>query len=300
MTPPDTPSETAEVSERSPVLRSIEFLTGKDPNLGSFLLTVGIVTCVFIALFQFTIPSPVSHLLTAGVIIVTVVSAGFAALLDSLGYFDQETESETPVTTDSVATNKRWVPAEPVSAPLPPMINFDEELTELEEHFDGTLPDEFTPFIEDYRRLKTNPGNRMTIASDLRTDLNPVSAVLEEGTRQYELSQQIGDKLFRYIGDSTDHVTVTDITSRDSAGEPQAVASMAGELVVFDIAVENEGEATDAEVVVEFHANGDLVSSRTVSLGTVRPGATESVSTNIYVPESTDEMRTGVQRATGS
>jgi hypothetical protein len=298
VTPSESTSESGETPNSSSFLQGIEFLTGKDPNLGSFLLTVGIVTCVFIALFQVTIPSPVSHLLTAGVIVITVVSAGFAALLDSLGYFDQETGSET--TPDSVTNKRRWVPAEPVSAPLPPMINFDTELTELQQHFDGTLPDEFTPFIEDYRRLKTNPENRMTIASDLRTDLNPVSAVLEEGTRQYELYQQIGDQLFRYIEDSTDHVTVTEVASRDSAGEAQTVVSLAGELAVFDIAVENEGEATDVDIVVEFHAGGDLVSSRTVSIGTVRPGATESVSTNIYVPESTDEVRTGVQRAAGS
>jgi hypothetical protein len=84
-----------ESSERSTFLSGIEFITGEDPNLGSFLLTVGLVTCVFIAIFQFTIPEPVSHVLTAGVIVVTVVSAGTAALLDSLGYFDQSTEPGT-------------------------------------------------------------------------------------------------------------------------------------------------------------------------------------------------------------
>ena len=48
-------ADTVDDEPRSPTfLDSIEFLTGEDPNLGSFLLVVGIVTCVFIALFQFT------------------------------------------------------------------------------------------------------------------------------------------------------------------------------------------------------------------------------------------------------
>lgn len=295
MTGPDPPSEAEESSESPTFLQGIEFITGEDPNLGSFLLTVGLVTCLFITLFQFTLPAPVSHLLTAGVIIITVVSAGFAALLDSLGYFDRPRGSGPRTAPEPIPTGKRWVPAEPVSAPLPPMINFDEELTELEERFDGTLPDEFTPFIKDYRRLKTNPRNRMTIASDLRADLNPVGAVLDEGTREYELYQQMGDGLFRYIGDGMDHLTVTDVTGRDSAGHPQGIEAIAGELATFDVTVENEGETADVDIVVEFYDADDLLSTQTVSLGTVRPGATESVSTNIYVPETADRMKTGAR-----
>lgn len=287
-------------SERSAFLDGIEFITGEDPNLGSFLLTIGLVTCVFIALFQFTLPSPVSHLLTAGVIIITVVSAGFAALLDSLGYFDPTSESTAVSESDATSQQpeKRWVPAKSVSASLPPMINFDEELSELQDRFDGTLPDQFTPFIEDYRRLKTNPKNRMTIASDLRADMNPIGAVLEEDTREYELYQRISDGLFRYIGDDADHLTVSDVTSHDTTGDQQSIESLAGELATVDVAVGNDGEAAEVEVVVEFYAGDDLVSTRTASVGTLRPGETEVVSTNVYVPETTDRVEAAARPQT--
>ena len=292
-----TDSQSADSSDRSTFLQGIEFITGPDPNLGSFLLTVGSVTCVFIALFQFTMPSPASHLLTAGVIVITVVSAGFAALLDSLDYFDQSSESTAPATSESKPKRKPWVPEEPVSAPLPPMINFDEELGELQEHFDGELPSQLTAFVEDYRRLKTNPTNRMTIASDLRADLNPIGAILDEGTREYDLYQQISDGLFRYIGDSADHLTVTEVESSTEAGQPQGIESLAGELGVFDFSVQNDGETTDVEIVARFYDGDDLLSTRTASLQAVRPGATKTTSTKIYVPESADRVRVDARPA---
>lgn len=74
--------------QRSTFLDSIEFLTGEDPSAGSFLLVVGIVTCVFIAVFQFTLPEPISLLLTGLVLVVAVISFIMGAILDALGYFD--------------------------------------------------------------------------------------------------------------------------------------------------------------------------------------------------------------------
>ena len=296
MTQPESQPQSEAASEQPTFLKGLEFLTGPDPNLGSFLLTIGIVTCVFIALFQFTMPSPVSHLLTAGVIVITVVSAGFAALLDSLDYFGSS-ESTPQAGPDSGRSRKPWVPEEAVSASLPPMINFDDELSELQAHFDGELPDQFTAFLEDYRRLKTNPTNRMSIASDMRADLNPISVILDEDTPEYELYEQMSDGLFRYIGDSADHLSVTDVTCRDAAGEPQEVGAVAGDVAVFDISVRNEGEATAVEVAVEFYDGETSLSTWSGSLNDVNSGATETISTNIYVPESTDRMRTDVRPA---
>ena len=292
MTQSESQSQSDGSSERTTFLKGIEFITGPDPNLGSFLLTIGIVTCVFIALFEFTMPSPVSHLLTAGVITITVVSAGFAALLDSLDYFDQSSDSTSQAAPDPGQSSKPWVPKERVSASLPPMINFDEELDELQAHFDGELPDQFTAFIEDYRRLKTSPKNRMSIASDLRADLNPISVILEEDTPEYEIYEEISDGLFRYIGDRADHLTVTDATCRDVAGEPQDLEAVAGDVAVFDLSVHNEGEATDVEVVVEFYDGDASLSTWTGSLEPVSSGATGNLSTNIYVPERATRMRT--------
>ena len=90
-------SRSTSTERKSTFLDGIQFLTGRNPNLGSFLLVVGMVTCVFIALFQFTLPAPISNLLTVGVVLVTVTSAIFASLLDRLGYF----ERDTTITTDN-------------------------------------------------------------------------------------------------------------------------------------------------------------------------------------------------------
>jgi hypothetical protein len=82
-------AETAEDEpETSTFLASIEFLTGEDPSAGSFLLVVGMTTCVFIAAFQFTLPEPISLLLTGLVLIVAVISFIMGAILDTLGYFN--------------------------------------------------------------------------------------------------------------------------------------------------------------------------------------------------------------------
>jgi hypothetical protein len=78
----------AEDPDTSTFLTSIEFLTGEDPSAGSFLLVVGITTCVFIAAFQFTLPEPVSLLLTGLVLTVAVISFIIGAILDALDYFD--------------------------------------------------------------------------------------------------------------------------------------------------------------------------------------------------------------------
>jgi hypothetical protein len=77
-----------EEPQSSTFLTSIEFLTGEDPSAGSFLLVVGIVTCLFIAVFQFTLPSPISILLTGLVLVVAVISFLIGAVLDALDYFD--------------------------------------------------------------------------------------------------------------------------------------------------------------------------------------------------------------------
>lgn len=77
-----------EPSGGSRFLTGLEFLTGDDPSAGSFLLVVGMVTCVFIAAFQFTLPDPISNLLTGLVLVVAVLSFIMGAILDILGHFD--------------------------------------------------------------------------------------------------------------------------------------------------------------------------------------------------------------------
>jgi len=75
-------------SDPQTFLDSIEFLTGKNPNAGAFLLVVGIVTAVFNAGFQLLLPAPISHILSALVLSVAVISLIFGAVLDTLGHFE--------------------------------------------------------------------------------------------------------------------------------------------------------------------------------------------------------------------
>lgn len=297
MSPPESSPDSTESTGGSSFLSGTEFLTGKDPNLGSFLLTIGGVTCVFIALFQLgPVEPPVSHLLTAGVLIITVVSAGFAALLDSLGYFDA-TPAQADKSSDVANTRHPWVPAEPVSASLPPMLNFDQELQALSEQYDGDLPKQFDPFIREYKRLKTNPGNRSTIASDLRADLNPIGTILDEDSPAYDHYERISEGLFRYIGDSAEHFTATDPTFYNSSDAEHDVVDINDELGRAEVTIDNDGEAIDIDLLIEFYDGETLLSSRSCPVGTVASGQQKTVDTDVFVPAAADSATTVIKPA---
>ena len=289
MSSPEPSADGAESTEQSRFLSGIEFLTGEDPNLGSFLLVIAIVTCVFIALFQFTLPEPVSHLLTAGVIIITVVSTGFAALLDSLGYFDGMTPEAVAEQARTTGAKRPWVPAEPVSASLPPMLNFDDELQALSDYYDGDLPDQFDPFIAEYKRLKTNPGNRSTIASDLRADLNPIGTILDQDSPVYDNYERISEGLFRYIGNAAGHLTVEGPAFYDSTDTERDVADLNDELARAEVTIENEGEPIALDLVIEFYDAETLLSSRSCPVGKITAGARKTVETDVFVPAAADD-----------
>jgi hypothetical protein len=278
-------------------LENVEFLTGPNPNLGSFLLVVGMVSIVFIALFQLTLPTTVAYLLTAGVLFVTVISALFAFLLDAFGYFDPAQE---PVGDEGRHGRSReakpWVPATSPTRPLPPLLNFDAELRAYHAMFDGDLPAAFDPFVEDYRRLKTNTRNRPSIASDLRADLNPIGTLFEPGTEGDRLYEEISARLFRYIDADRELATVDRVTFRDDDGAETDVATLAGGLGRVEVVVENEGEAVDAAVVVELlDAAGEVVASRTCDAGYVAPGATRTVDADVFVPAEAVRATTRLQ-----
>ena len=294
---PDSPPDTA---ADSAFLDSIEFLTGKDPNLGSFLLVVGMVTCVFIALFQFTLPPPISHLLTAGVIFVTVLSAVFGSILDGLGYFERISASAPPEAVDRRPAARPWVPEEGRSAPLPPLINFDAELRAYADMCDGTLPSEFDAFVSDYLRLKTNTQNRATIASDLRADLNPIGTLFEDGSEGDRIYEDISDRLFRYISSRSDHLTLERVTFYDGDGNEADVTALQSQLAHVELGVTNEGEAAEVEATVTLQDADDApIISRTCDVGLVRPGATKAVDVEVFVPSDAERASTTV-RITGS
>lgn len=278
----------------STFLDGIEFLTGTDPNLGSFLLVVGIVTCVFIALFQFTLPAPISHLLTAGVVFVTVLSAIFGFLLDSLGYFEREaTTTAESGDEDRRTAAKPWVPDGQAAAPLPPLLNFDAELRTYAEMYDGDLPREFGPFISDYLRLKTNTGNRSTIASDLRADLNPIGTLFEDGSEGDRIYEDISERLFRYISKKSGHLTLDRVTFYDEDGNETEIEDIRTQLGRVELEITNEGEGGEVEGIVEFYDSDDVaISSRTCSAGLVSPGTTKVIDADIFVPSDAERAST--------
>ncbi len=286
-------ADSTESTESGAFLSGIEFLTGEDPNLGSFLLTIGAVTCVFIALFQLgPVEPPVSHLLTAGVLIITVVSAGFAALLDSLGYFDTTPPEQREEPTATTTTEYPWVPSTPVSASLPPMLNFDAELQALYTYYDGDLPQQFDPFISEYKRLKTNPSSRSSIASDLRADLNPIGTILDEESSAYDHYERISEGLFRYLGDTADHFTATDPVFYNSNGVEHDVADINDELGRAEVTIDNDGEAIGIDLEIEFYDGDTLLSSRSCPVGTVASGQRKTVDTDVFIPAAADRATT--------
>ncbi|MFC6962134.1 hypothetical protein [Halocatena marina] len=88
MSPPESSSDSADTVTDSKITDGIALLTGEDPALGPFLLVVGMVTCVFVAVFQLTLPIPIAYLLSAGVLFVTALSIVFALVLNTLGHFE--------------------------------------------------------------------------------------------------------------------------------------------------------------------------------------------------------------------
>ncbi|MFC5366956.1 FxLYD domain-containing protein [Salinirubrum litoreum] len=298
MSQPDRPTDDEAEAEPGP-LDSFESILGEDPNFGSFVLTVGIVTCVFIAAFQFTLPSPVSHLLTAGVLLVTVLTAIIASALETLGYFDPDRGTATTQTAEQTDTRpaKPWVVGNRQAAPLPPLLNFDAELRGFAELYDGDLPEQFDSFIEDYRRLKISRKNRTTIASDLRADLNPISVLFEDGSEGDELYQQISDKLFRYIkSDTLDSVSVRSVTFYDTDDTEATVSDLQGQVSRAEFVVENEGEETSVEVAVEFYdGTGTRIGSQTCPVGTIKPAAVREVSADVLVPADATRATTSLK-----
>ena len=277
-------------------------LTGEDPNLGSFFLVVGAVTCVFIAVFQFTLPEGVRLLLTGGVLLVTILSAIVASLLETLGYFDQESAADegserTDGTTTEGAEGKPWTPTADTRYPLPPIVNFDDELRTYQEMFDGDLPGEFDEFVAEYKRLKTTKGNRVNIASDLRADLNPIGVLFDEGSRGAEIHDDIGDRLLRYIkNDAVEYLSLTDVGFYDDDGNEVDVASVDDGVIRAEASVENEGEATTVEVIVEFFdSDGTSLRRDTSPIGEISPGATETFDADVYVPSAAERATTTLQ-----
>lgn len=253
-----------------------------EPNLGAFLLTVAGVTVMFVAVFQFTLPSAVGQLLTIAVLAVTVISVVIGLTLDLLGYFDEPRSEPAVRTPDGPAP---WVPTTGVRRPLPPLLDFDEELAALQASFGGEFPPQMASFLDGYRRLKTTSANRRVVASDLRAALNPVSVLVPDDEAE-AIVEEIGARLFRYLDrDAAEHLTLTGVAFHDDDGTEGDVLSLRGGDARVRGRVRNEGEAVVGELIVRFRgADGAPIDRTYVPLGTFVPAGTRSFDAGVYVP----------------
>ena len=257
----------------------------EEQNFAAFMLVVGSVTAVFVAVFTFLLSGVVAQLLVASVVTIGFISIIIGFALNVLGYFDADDTTES---TESTPERRRpaWRPETPVNKPLPPLINFDSDLQRLQEHFGGELPAEMDSFVEEYKRLRTTNSrdNRRSIASSMRSALNPLP-VLVKTEEMEELIDEMGDRLFRYIkADATEHLTVTEAAFyRDGAEMP--LSELQGGEARLKATVHNAGEASTVEVEVEFrNKDGVKVKSTSLPLGRIPPDARKELNTQVYVP----------------
>ena len=278
-------------------------LTGQDPNLGSFFLVVGIVTCVFIAVFQFTLPRPIAMLFTAGVLLVTILSAIVGHLLERLGHFDGGAAHTVTPAPEPTVDRVAWEPIGEEKAPLPPVLDFDAQLQTLQDEVhDGELPPVYDEFVDEYVRLKTARFNRRTITSDMRADLNPISVVYDDGSQGAEILDEISRRLFRYIdGESGAHLRMDDPGFFDDDGAPVAIEDVAGQVTRIRAQVHNDGDELVAESVIRFlNERGQVVGTDIKPVGSIEPGMTTALDTACFVPTIATDVDVTVRQASGA
>jgi hypothetical protein len=180
------------------------------PNLAAFLLTAGGVTAVFIAIFVFAFPEPINQYFAGIVLGVTVITLIVGMVLDLLGYFGDEAKVGVPDEDGSSEPAQLESVRKRPNKPLPKQINFDDEIRQLRDHFDGDLPEQMDAFLTEYEKLKSSSQNRKVVAGSLRAALNPIAALVTDEAAE-EMVDEMGDRLFAYIkADPVDNMVVTE------------------------------------------------------------------------------------------
>lgn len=250
-------------------------------NFAAFALFVGSVSIAFGAVFQLVFDGIIALILNGFVLGVALVSLVIGLSLDAIGGFDtQSTEVDEP--DDSVAVRSR---NDGDNRPLPPVLNFDAELEQIEEHYNGSPREEFVQFREEYERLKSSPSNRSNIASDLRAMANPLS-VLAEGEAIEPEVEHISDGLFQYMeGSASDFLSVVEWNLYDEDGNRCAVADRQSTKARFKARAENRGGKVKTEIFLRFrNTDGVVIKETYLPVGLIREGETKELDTQVYVP----------------
>ena len=268
------------------------------PNLGAFLLTAGSVTVVFVAVFVFAFPEPINQYFAGVVLSVTVVTLIVGMVLDLLGYFGDE--AKVPADGDDGPSEPEQLQSvrKRPNKPLPKQINFDDELRELRDHFDGEMPSQMNSFLTEYEKLKSASQNRKVIAGSLRAALNPISALVTDEETE-EMVDEMGDRLFAYIkADPVDNIVVTEHAFYED-GVVTPIAELQGEQARIKATVHNQGDSAKAEVAVRFkNASGVPVKTAYLPVGEVVTEAQKELNTSVYVPSLATDADVFVVRAT--
>lgn len=258
----------------------------RTPGLGAFLVLVLVVTSSFVIVFQQTLPEAVATTLSWVVIGVSAVSAMMGFVLEALSYFDRDGGAEPTAPADPTPTtsSRPWVPDGDVK-PLPPLINFDDELEQLYDYFDGEFPSQAETFLEGYKRMKTaDRGQRGTIASDVRAGLNPIIVLVDDPEVESMLSQ-MGEDLFAYVKTDGAELVSVDRYALYDDGKKAPVDELQGRQARIRASVSNDGESMKTDVLLRFTDGDGIEVKRTkLPVGEVPTAATKELNTQVYVP----------------
>ena len=258
----------------------------RTPGLGAFLVLVLVVTSSFVIVFQQTLPDAVATTLSWVVIGVSAVSAMMGFVLEALSYFDRDGGAEPTAPADPTPTtsSRPWVPDGDVK-PLPPLINFDDELEQLYDYFDGEFPSQAETFLEGYKRMKTaDRGQRGTIASDVRAGLNPIIVLVDDPEVESMLSQ-MGEDLFAYVKTDGAELVSVDRYALYDDGKKAPVDELQGRQARIRASVSNDGESMKTDVLLRFTDGDGIEVKRTkLPVGEVPTAATKELNTQVYVP----------------
>ena len=236
-------------------------------NLAGTLLIVGSVTAVFTAVVVLAFPVSIARLFSLVVASVTIITLIFIGVLQWLGVVSRDVLSpeaaRSPEGDDSA--EKGMLPSiEEANKSLPKQVDFTTELETIQEHFDGTFPRQADEFLREYEKFRTQPARRGSIAGTMRSALNPLQALTEEGSDASEAVDEIGDRLFEYISRSPEEqLEVTDYWL-EIDGEEAALSEVAGEDAQLHVELHNRGEPLTAALEVVFRDGDSRAKHRAV------------------------------------